>query len=624
MSSEVQIAVIDQQDTQIVLAVPGVQGATDSPISAGGTANQVLRKASSTNYDTDWSLVTNAMVDSSAAIAGTKISPNFGSQNVVTTGTSTAASFIRTSSSVPTNGLYLPSANNVAISTNGTGRLFVDASGNISAGNSTALGPLDIKTSAGKRIVYTSLADYASNGIIGLTDGGNETDLGIGGNNLRFFTAAIERLRITSAGLVGVGTSSPGFKLTIEDSTTPRIRIGDGVRHLNVDGGSVSQNAAIGTDYAGSFGIYTDGAANTRFHITSAGLVGIGTTSPGGKLVISDGSTTFQFDPVGGTGNILRSLTSGGSRDALLFDASQYVYSNGATEYARIDSSGRLLVGTSSSPTGTTSQYARLTVLGNTNSSTGYGSFNIGLGSYTATPSGEIGRITFTNNGGADFARIQSFHDGAMSSDNDCPAALVFSTTADGASSPTERMRIKENGNLLINTTTEGAGIGFSAKLAIEGDDVAVFKNSAGASANLIHAWNAGTSGNNAFFGFGTEGTYTARGSINYNRSGGVVAYNTTSDYRAKTLIGEIENPGETIDALKVYRGVMNGATVERPMLVAHEAQEVAPYCVTGEKDAVDENGNPIYQQMDHQVLVPLLIAEIQSLRQRVATLESA
>jgi len=58
--------------------------------------------------------------------------------------------------------------------------------------------------------------------------------------------------------------------------------------------------------------------------------------------------------------------------------------------------------------------------------------------------------------------------------------------------------------------------------------------------------------------------------------------------------------------------------------LVAHEVKEVAPYCVTGKKDAVNEEGNPIYQQMDHQVLVPLLIAEIQQLRIRVAALEAA
>jgi hypothetical protein len=76
-------------------------------------------------------VIVNADVNASAAIAGTKISPDFGSQNTTTTGTSTAASFSPTSSTAPTNGVYLPSSNNVAISTSGTGRLFVDANGNV-------------------------------------------------------------------------------------------------------------------------------------------------------------------------------------------------------------------------------------------------------------------------------------------------------------------------------------------------------------------------------------------------------------------------------------------------------------------------------------------------------------
>jgi len=67
----------------------------------------------------------------------------------------------------------------------------------------------------------------------------------------------------------------------------------------------------------------------------------------------------------------------------------------------------------------------------------------------------------------------------------------------------------------------------------------------------------------------------------------------------------------------------MKGATVERPMLIAHEAQAVTPYAVTGEKDAVNDDGTPKYQQMDVSSLVPLLIAEIQSLRARVAQLEA-
>ena len=84
-------------------------------------------------------VIVNADVNASAAIDGTKISPNFGSQNVVTTGTSSAAALIPTGSSVPTNGTYLPAANAVAIATNSTERLRIDSSGRVGIG-STAPG----------------------------------------------------------------------------------------------------------------------------------------------------------------------------------------------------------------------------------------------------------------------------------------------------------------------------------------------------------------------------------------------------------------------------------------------------------------------------------------------------
>jgi hypothetical protein len=139
----------------------------------------------------------------------------------------------------------------------------------------------------------------------------------------------------------------------------------------------------------------------------------------------------------------------------------------------------------------------------------------------------------------------------------------------------------------------------------------------------VMATWSSATSGDNIFIGFGTEGTYTARGSITYNRAGGLVAYNVTSDYRSKDVTGKYEGSGETIDQLKVYRGKMKDATISRPMMIAHEAQLVVPYAVTGEKDAENEKGEPIYQSMDHQIFVPLLIAEIQALRARVAKLEA-
>jgi hypothetical protein len=190
-----------------------------------------------------------------------------------------------------------------------------------------------------------------------------------------------------------------------------------------------------------------------------------------------------------------------------------------------------------------------------------------------------------------------------------------------GAITFTQAMTLDASGNLLVGTTSALASgstiqnLGTSRQvLTLKGDAFGSY---------TAGVWNASTTNDGLFVYFGTEATLTVRGGISYNRGGGLVAYNTTSDYRAKDIIGPVSNSGSLIDSLKVYVGKMKGATIERPMLIAHEAQEVAPYAVTGTKDEVDTDGNPKYQQMDVSALVPVLIAEIQSLRARVQTLEA-
>jgi hypothetical protein len=196
-------------------------------------------------------------------------------------------------------------------------------------------------------------------------------------------------------------------------------------------------------------------------------------------------------------------------------------------------------------------------------------------------------------------------------------ASGVLTLNTNGA----ERARITSGGDLLVGTTSalKSGKVSVNASgtngITCQVDDVI---NPA------FQAWSATTAGNALFIDFITEGgAGTARGSISYNRAGGLVAYNTTSDYRAKDIIGPVQNVGATIDALKVYEGVMKGATQSRPMLIAHEAQAHAPYAVSGVKDEVNEDGTPKFQQMDVSSLVPLLLAEIQSLRARVSALEA-
>jgi hypothetical protein len=132
--------------------------------------------------------------------------------------------------------------------------------------------------------------------------------------------------------------------------------------------------------------------------------------------------------------------------------------------------------------------------------------------------------------------------------------------------------------------------------------------------------WSATATGDNLFTYFGTETSLSVRGAITYNRTGGLTVYGTTSDYRAKDIIGPVLDSGAVIDSVPVYMGKMKGATQERPMFIAHETPA---YAHTGEKDDVDADGNPVYQQMDTSVLVPVMWAEIQSLRKRLAALEA-
>ncbi len=196
-----------------------------------------------------------------------------------------------------------------------------------------------------------------------------------------------------------------------------------------------------------------------------------------------------------------------------------------------------------------------------------------------------------------------------------------ISTRAANNAWNTDVLVVDSSGNLLVGTTSALAS-GSTFQNLGSARQVLTLKNDDSTSYTL-GLWSATTTGDNFFAYFGTETTLTVRGAISYNRAGGLVAYNTTSDYRAKDIIGPVSNSGSLIDSLKVYVGKMKGATVERPMLIAHEAQSVAPYAVTGTKDEVDADGNPKYQQMDVSSFVPLLIAEIQSLRTRVAALEA-
>jgi hypothetical protein len=505
-----------------------------------------------------------------------------------------------------------------------TQAMTLDASGNLGIGTTTTTTYFTN---------YTSVRNSGFSGAaLGLEVGGQPRLLSVADNSASYISSyddnpitfsvtagnfagstGTERMRIDSSGNVGIGTSSPSTKLDVSGT----IRVGAGSTDPGTGGvmyivGSGQFQTVIG---GAAFAVNTgpNNARTEAMRIDSSGNVGIGTNAPVTKLsVIQPGAGYGSQATNSGTIQIAAgpaSLNAGGGFEflsstfasgygwkisAIDSAGSQLVFGsrqNSAswTEAMRIDASGNVGIGTSSPATklDVTSSASNIVIA---RSTAGFAAYQ------RIAPTGQAAYDFYTING-VEAARITV----------DGTNIMAFAN----GSAATERMRIDTSGNLLVGATTLGA-VGTVNGVRARSDGRAIISS---ATDGVLEV---GYNGANAT---GTVVSFYKGGALggSITTDGSTTAYNTSSDYRLKEIDGPVANSGAYIDALKPVQGSWKADGNRFIGLLAHEVQEVSETPIaTGEKDGEE------MQAMDYSApeLIANLIAEIQSLRARVAQLE--
>ena len=321
-----------------------------------------------------------------------------------------------------------------------------------------------------------------------------------------------------------------------------------------------------------------------------------------------------QFVAAAGTASLPVITTTGDVNTGIFFPAADTIaFAEGGAEAMRIDSSGNVGIGTTTAVGRLTSEFNTAGTVTNTltlnNNAAGTGS-GVAINFYASNTS-----QPFTG-------RINSLDDGNYGSHT------VFSNKvggSSGAGSLTERMRIDSSGNLLVGTTS---ALSVGTRLNVENSGssyvVASFKGAVNSNISVLRLERYASDGDAITFYYGS----TQKGYISVLSTG--TQYGTLSDYRLKENVQPMVGALAKVSALKpvTYDWKDIGKTGQG--FIAHELKAIVPECVTGEKDELDDDGNPRYQGIDTSFLVATLTAAIQeqqaliqSLTARITALET-
>ncbi len=532
-------------------------------------------------------------------------------------------------------GLYAPAANTLGISTGGNERLRIDSSGNVGVGTTSPTdhggygGTLEISGSPGGALYLKSSSDV---GQLGMNSSGLQLRTRTA-KDILFTTNNNERMRIDSSGNVGIGTTSPSNNLDIAvGANSEGINIGgsgDFFSLIEYDANRSGADQAIGDiafkwngtrvariiggtgtdttnkdDGALQFHTASAGSATEKVRIDGSGNVGIGTSVPvsiaGYTGVTINNATNGGFVDLQDNGTTtFRLLTNGSVNNIETRTATPIVFLINTAERMRIDSSGRLLVGTTSAFGATASE---LLQVANSNG----GKISLLRNDASIASGNEIGVITWYSADGntQPTASISCFADGDHAA-NDKPGRLVFSTTADGASSPTERMRITEKGFIRHVSTENGLDIGTTQP--------------AGTTYILMQGVRSRT-------GIAVGGAAVIRIYSNGNVENTNNSYGALSDIKLKENIVDANSQWEDIKQVQVRNyNLIEGETHTQIGVVAQEIETVSPGLVYESPDR-DEEGNDlgtVTKSVNYSVLYMKAVKALQEAMDRIETLEA-
>jgi hypothetical protein len=555
--------------------------------------------------------------------------------------------------------------------------LVIDATNNrVGVGTSSPVYPLVVSSASSTQLQI--LAGNTSDAVLlfGDTDANaiGRVTYAHADNSMRFSANNAEYMRITSAGNVGIGTSSPNYLFSAQANSvqmgfSPQSGIGYLGNYSNVPLAIVVNNAEKARfDTSGNLGLgVTPSAWISSYRTFSVGdsgfissRIGAGVNNlesgvnwfrnSGGSFVYKangfatnygqqDGQHIWYNAPNNTSGasaalTFTQAMTLDASRRLMIDTTSIGIGASGfsllnvggaqASSFQSIKASGgeELILGVAAGAAfmGSYSNTALNFRSNNTNQMTLSTAGNLGLG---VTPSAWIGKalqIGLYSGFGID-ANGNAFMANNAYNDTGSSYRYVASSlgatqyrqafgvhqwynapsgTAGNAITFTQAMTLDASGNLLVGTTAVGMTAG-GVRL----------KNGGGNLGEIALSNNSGSADYVARFLWGSSGTLVG----NITVSSTATSYVTSSDYRLKNSVALMTGALAKVAQLKPVTYKWNADGSDGEGFIAHELAEVCPHAVVGEKDAVDEDGNPKYQGIDTSFLVATLTAAIQELK---------